>query len=91
MFYNLNNWLKYEHLIERLIKVSTCYPRGKMMISNSQGGRGHLAVYYTSPQSLKITFPCSLLINLGDCYCFLLDNLIVLSYVSTTYCNLYKG
>ena len=32
----------------------------------SQGGRGHRAVYYTSPQSLRITFPIRCLNNFGD-------------------------
>ena len=26
---------------------------------NKQGGKGHWAIYYTSPQSLIITFSCS--------------------------------
>ena len=58
-----------------------------------QGGRGHLAVYDTSPQTFEINFLIRWLNNFGDFHCELyrLVHLVECLNVSTTNCNIQKG
>ena len=58
-----------------------------------QGGRGHWAVYYTSTQSLIITFSNSLALQPWGLWLNFdwLVGLVKCSKVSTTNCNLEKG
>ena len=51
----------------------------KDFILKSQEGRGHWAVYYTSPQSFIITFLIRWLKNFGDFYLILIGWFIKLS------------
>ena len=82
----LLNWIVWDYYWRPLLL---------MLIAHvSQGGRGHLTVYYTSPQSFIITFPnsrISQLQNFGGFYWILISRLLKLRVQTfkTNNCNLH--